>query len=47
MLNLLKTIKDLAKVVRYATKMPYEGYDKKKRENAAGSGGNSHKTTPV
>jgi len=46
MFNLLKTIKDLAKVVRYATKMPYEGYDKKKKENAAGSG-DSHNSTSV
>lgn len=43
MLNLLKTIEDLAKVVRYATKMPYEGYDKKKKENAVGPGGSSRR----
>ncbi len=38
-LNLLKTLEDLAKVLRYCTKMPWEGYDKKKKENATEESG--------
>ena len=37
-LNQLKTLKDLLKALRYSTKMPFEGYDRKKKTNESEDG---------
>ena len=37
-LNQLKTLKDLLTALRYSTKMPFEGYDRKKKTNESEDG---------